>query len=243
MLYGEFSLHQAAVLFKLIRPGDTVLDIGANVGAMALPMMHAVGPAGCVHAFEPQLPLARALHATLALNAAHPRNFVVHNVGLGREPGTMHVPPVDYDAPHNNFGCVELAAQGDAPVRITVLDHMDLPRVRLIKVDVEGMERDVIAGARRLLAQDRPILLVENDRKAQYLDLIADITALGYECYWFVTRLFNPENFKRQAYDIYPPDCGSIDMLCFPEGEPLPDFLTGLPQATEENAAGFTFAR
>jgi FkbM family methyltransferase len=242
--YGEFSIHQAALLFKMLKPGDVALDIGANIGAMALPMLHAVGPTGRVIAFEPQEPLARACHATLVLNASNPRSFEVRQCALGAEPGSLVVPPVDYDAPANNFGCVELEKDGPGTVvPVNKLDLLDLPRVNVIKIDAEGMEGDVIAGGERLIAHDRPFMLVENDRGAKYLALIAQIEALGYDCYWFVTRLFNPDNLNGFKTDIYPPNCGSIDMVCCPKGEPLPDFLAGLPAATEANAKAFSFAR
>lgn len=235
--YGEFSLSQALVAARLICLGDTVLDIGANIGAMALPMMRAAGPTGRVICFEPQYELARLCAATLALNAEDQRQFAVRNVGVGREPGEMHVPPVDYAAEVNNFGCVELAAAGKLPVKIVALDHLDLPRVNFMKIDVEGMESDVIAGAARLIAQDRPVIMVENDREDRYEALIEQVTALGYDCYWLVTPLFNPDNARGDKANIYAEDCGSIDMLCFPEGSPLPDDFPDLPRATKEFAA------
>jgi FkbM family methyltransferase len=243
LLYGEYSLRQCAVLYKLLRPGDVALDIGANIGATALPMMRAVGPTGRVIAFEPQAPLARVCHATLALNADSPSQFEVRQAGVGRAPGTMHVPLVDYDAEANDFGCVELVADGGTPVRILVLDHLFLPRVNLIKIDAEGMEADILAGAEQLIRRDKPVLMVENDRGAKWRGLVAQIEALGYTVYWLATLLFNPENSRGCTTDIYDPNGGSLDLLCFPTGTALPDFLTGLPLATEANATGFSFAK
>lgn len=235
--YGEYSLSQAVVACRMLRPGDTVLDIGANIGAMALPMMLTVGPTGRVICFEPQAELARLCAATLALNAEDLRQFAVRTAGVGREPGEMHVPPVDYAAEANNFGCVSLAAAGKRPVKIVALDLLDLPRVNFMKIDVEGMESDVIAGAARLIAQDRPVIMVENDREDRYEALIEQVTALGYDCYWLVTPLFNPDNARGDKTNVYAEDCGSIDMLCLPAGTPLPAEVPDLPRATKEFAA------
>lgn len=235
--YGEYSLSQVVAACRMLRPGDTALDIGANIGAMALPMMLTVGPTGRVICFEPQLALSRLCAATLALNADHSGQFSVRTVGVGREPGEMYIPPVDYAAEANNFGCVSLAVAGKLPVKVVKIDNLDLPRVRFMKIDVEGMESDVIAGAARLIAQDRPIIMVENDREDRYEALIAQVTALGYDCRWLVTPMFNPDNARGDKTNVYADDCGSIDMLCFPEGSPLPDDLPDLPRATKEFAA------
>lgn len=239
LLYGEFSVSQAVALCKMLRPGDTAIDVGANIGALSLPMLKAVGPTGRVICFEPQPPLAKLLRATLALNAANPASYHVYNCALGAEPGELTVPPVDYNAEANNFGCVSLAADGKgARVPVETLDAVmaGMEPVRLIKIDVEGMETEVIAGARALLSRDRPILLVENDRGAKYLALIEQIEAIGYDCYWFLTPLFNPENAGGEKRDIYSLDCGNVDMICLPKGEPLPDCFPELPRATKEYA-------
>lgn len=236
LLYGEFSIGQVAVCCALLRPGDTALDVGANIGAIALPMMHAVGPTGRVICFEPQAPLARACHATLALNADNPGQFSVRQCAVGAEPGTVHVPPLDYDAAANNFGCASMLPDGDTPVPVAALDHMVLPKVRFVKIDVEGMEHAVIAGARELLARDRPFMVVENDRGPQYLQLIEQIEALDYECYWLLTSMFNPDNARGEKRDIYGPGCGSLDMLCLPKGAAWPEGIPLLPRATKEYA-------
>src|SRR5689334_17984899 len=53
-LYGEFSIEEAKLFGRLIKPGTTVLDIGANIGVHTLCFASAVGPGGAVIAFEPQ---------------------------------------------------------------------------------------------------------------------------------------------------------------------------------------------
>lgn len=67
-LYGEFSRGEAAVFDQIVAPGDTVLDVGANIGAHTLWMARRVGPAGSVIAFEPQRAVFQTLCANMALN-------------------------------------------------------------------------------------------------------------------------------------------------------------------------------
>lgn len=240
MRYGEFSIHQAVCLYRLIKPGDTVVDIGANIGAMALPMMLAAGTTGRVVCFEPQAEMARMLEATLAANAEDGR-YTVHVCGLGREASTLYLSPINYDAPVTNFGCVHLVPEGDIAVPVAALDDFPFESLSVIKIDAEGMEPEIIAGAERTIRQHKPIMMVENDRQGEYMALIAQIEALGYECYWFVTPLFNPKNSKGDTKDIYLPHSASVDILCFPQGMPMPDYLTKLPRATAEWAKRLNF--
>ena len=87
--------------------------------------------------------------------------------------------------------------------------------LRLIKVDVEGMEQDVLEGASRLLSDLRPMLYVENDRRDQSPALIRTIQSFGYDCYWHLPFLYNPDNWFGASENLYPGTV-SVNMLCLP---------------------------
>ncbi|HLH89400.1 MAG TPA: FkbM family methyltransferase [Xanthobacteraceae bacterium] len=210
--YGEFSEGEVEIFRSILRPGDIALDIGANLGAHTIPMARLVGPTGFVFAVEPQRVLFNILCGNIALNELV--NIKAFPFALGRAPGVTHIIPLDYSA-SNNFGGVSLGgAQGDA-VPVVTLDQVGLPKARFIKIDVEGMELDVLLGAKEVLARDRPILYVENDRPDKSEALMAQLIADGYRMWWHVPPLFNPDNFRRNADNVFGV-IRSFNMLCVP---------------------------
>jgi len=140
---------------------------------------------------------------------------------VGEAAGILNVPPVGYDS-SGNFGGISLQADAaGTPVQVVALDDFlrelvpDL-RVRLIKVDVEGMERAVLLGARQLIARDRPMLYVENDRIEQSEQLILSMREMGYRLFWHCPLLFNSHNFFANANNIYS-GIAAFNMLGVPD--------------------------
>jgi hypothetical protein len=116
-----------------------------------------------------------------------------------------------------NFGAVSLEAAGSdrhEKVKVRRLDDV-LPSgaVHFIKIDVEGMEREVIEGGRRLIEREKPILYVENDRAEKSVALVSLIQDCGYRLWWHIPALFNPDNFFKVKENLYG-DTASFNMLC-----------------------------
>jgi FkbM family methyltransferase len=162
--YVQAELDTLAALIAQCPPDPVLLDIGANIGVHSLLFSALAGPAGRVHAFEAQRIVFQMLMGNLALNSIE--NVHGHGTALGAAPGTLSLPPLDYNKPWN-FGGVALAAGTAAStgqtetVTVATLDSLDLARVDFIKLDVEGMEEDVLRGARRTLDRTRPLMQVE----------------------------------------------------------------------------------
>ena len=97
-------------------------------------------------------------------------------------------------------------------------DLIDVPRLRLMKLDVEGMEHSAISGAADLIARHRPILYVENDRREDSRDLIELIMSMGYRLYWHAPPLFNPDNYTGDDDNIFP-GVISVNMVCIHHDE------------------------
>ena len=95
------------------------------------------------------------------------------------------------------------------------IDSLALPRLRLLKVDVEGMEHGVITGARATIERLRPAVYVENDRAEHSRALISLLFGIGYRLWWHITPLFNPKNFFANPQDIFG-EVVSFNMLGFP---------------------------
>lgn len=163
----DFESTERAFLQRFLRPGMTVLDIGAHHGFYTLLSSKLVGHAGKVLAFEPSQRERKALRFNLGLNQC--KNVSVEPVALGREDasGILHV--VDFQT-----GCNSLKPPGSdvsentrqTPVDVVRLDSWaakrNIERVAFIKLDVEGGELDVLKGASEFLARrPRPLILAE----------------------------------------------------------------------------------
>mgnify|MGYP001803740205 CR=1 FL=1 len=106
----------------------------------------------------------------------------------------------------------------------------EIGRLKLLKIDVEGMEQDVIDGATKLIGKHQPVIYLENDRMEKSPALIEAIHALGYRAFWHLPKLYNVNNFAGDSEDIYPGTV-SVNMLCFPNHVTLN--LNGFEEATD----------
>lgn len=198
-VYGEYGQIETDALLSLLHPGDVVVEAGANIGAITVPLARAVGEAGRVIAYEPQ----RVLHQILCANAAinEQGNVLALHAAAGAEAGHIHVPAVDYAGRHN-FGGIALSADKGERVATIPVDDLDLPRLDLLKADVEGMEIEVLRGARETIIRHRPYLWVENDRRDKSEALIAFIRALGYRIWKHNSPLYNPNNWNGNGHNV-----------------------------------------
>ena len=147
--------------------GVVVVDAGANIGALAVPWgLHMMGW-GTVHAFEPQPFVYRMLVTNVMLNNAH--NVHTVDEALGMTSGTTLLHSMDPRKP-GSLGSVSIrdelndtgqSVENRVPVTITTIDAMELDRLDLLKIDVEGMELDVLEGARDTIMRCRPIIFAE----------------------------------------------------------------------------------
>ena len=118
-----------------------------------------------------------------------------------------------------NIGGVSLGnTQDGETVPVVTLDSMDLPKVKLIKIDVEGMEADVLLGARQLIARTQPVIFVENNNAEKSRALIQLLDDLGYRCWWHLASYYNPDNFYANPNNIFAAmvDRPEINLLCLP---------------------------
>jgi FkbM family methyltransferase len=175
---------EIAVLRRLIRPGSCVVDIGANIGFVS----YGMSLDATVEAFEPMPLSLRHLRALATRRARiHP-----HGVALSDVPGlaTLYVPTVDG---HPDLEMARLDQPGNVPcesmtVEVRTLDTYSFPDVSLVKIDVEGHERAVLAGAVQTIAREQPALMIEIEQRHQSASLdqvFDDVRRLGYDGYWF----------------------------------------------------------
>lgn len=217
-VYGEYCAAEGDMFRQLVRPGDTVLEAGANLGSHSILLARLCAP-GRFFAFEPQRRVFQVLCTNLTINGI--RNAHAFPDAIGDTDGEAHIPELDYTRP-DNFGGVSIDAQrarNSTPIRTRRIDSLGLDALHFLKVDVEGWENSVLAGATETIRRFKPILYVENDRKDKQRALIEQIAAFGYRLYWHVAPLYRSNNFNGVTQDVLG-NIASLNMLCLPENSP-----------------------
>lgn len=201
-LRGTYEFLEERFVQRVVRPGDWVIDVGANVGLFSLLFAQRVGPFGRVFSYEPNPLPAELLKQSLLMNWCHER-VEVRQKAIGSETGVLSL---RYN--RAGLGGATLAEQGSAgtmddtaellaghdsiDVAVSTLDQefpVDLP-IRLLKVDVEGFEHHVLRGAARLLERHCvDILMLEciqevyGDQWGEYLLELKKLISQGYALY------------------------------------------------------------
>ena len=155
---GVWELAVTETIYRLVRPGDTVADLGANLGYDTSLLAYCVGPSGSVHAFEPH----PGIHRRLVRNATALRSTAavhVHQAAVSDHEGEAFLAEPAFFA--RNMGGAALAAEG-IPVKVTTLDAtMPEGPVGLVKIDIEGHELAALKGGKRTIAQTRNVIFEE----------------------------------------------------------------------------------
>lgn len=191
---GSYEPNEFAFLDEYLKPGMVFVDAGANDGLYTLFAARKVGPSGKVVAIEPSSRERVNLRRNIQRNNFD--NVRIVTDALGSQSGEADLRLAqDKHSGHNTLGRFahdDVAAARPERVRVETLDciveRLALPRVDVLKIDVEGAEASVIAGAHATLTDMQPILLMElNDLplRAQghsAAELLATLrTTLGYE--------------------------------------------------------------
>lgn len=229
-LYGEWSESEVALFSQIVRPGDMVVEAGANIGSHTIYLSKAVGPDGRVMAFEASRHTHQLLCANLTLNEC----LNVHAVhkAVGAENGRVPFPVLD-PLSTNNFGMASLRRASSEAVSeivdIVALDTLGLERLDFLKADIEGHEIALLEGSVQLLETLQPVVYLEIDiangqPTGNRDELVAFVERFGYAAYYYVAPMFNPLNFKGNAHDEF--QASSIDMICVPESRATMEGLT-----------------
>jgi FkbM family methyltransferase len=162
---GDYDRKIAWLCRKLLRPGDTAIDVGANLGVITLAMAKFVGPFGRVHCFEPNPKMQNLLRQSI--DRSH-QNITLHKIALGAADAELelHIPP-------DNIGAGSFVSYRETPDAETVkcqvrrladiIEAEGITDIRLVKIDVEGFENEVLLGSGDLLSSIRPIIILETN--------------------------------------------------------------------------------
>jgi FkbM family methyltransferase len=155
--HGVFMESDFALMRAFVSPNDVIIDVGANLGAFAIPLALF---ARTVHAFEPIPETADHLEYNIAQNSR--TNIVVHRVGLSDVPGVLYP---HRTADSGSTSLTEIKEKSDRPdetIHVTTLDELfSTEKISFMKIDVEGMEERVLRGAQKFIAHSRPVIFFE----------------------------------------------------------------------------------
>jgi FkbM family methyltransferase len=157
-----YDLPTQLFTLDFVRPGDTVVDVGANQGMFALIAQHAAGDGGRIICFEPNPVPADVLQQALVTNGI--TNVTLHRAGLSDAQAelTLSVPRVN--SGEATFGHTAYAGNAVYTVRAPVLrgdDALADATPRLVKIDVEGFEYRVLRGLEGTLRRCHPVVITE----------------------------------------------------------------------------------
>ena len=209
--YGEYSEGEVSVFNKVLQPGDVAIDVGANIGALTIPMARLVGEHGKVHAFE-----ASRVNFELLQRNVQQNNLVeateLYYLAASDHAGRIKVDRQSalhaYCRPDINVGEFEIAC-------ITI-DDLGLKRCKLIKIDVDGHELEVLNGAVETIARCRPVIYIENEIAQKREAMVAWLIDHGYRLFWHRPYLFNIDNWRGDKKNIFGA-LVSIMNVCIPD--------------------------
>ena len=216
-LYGEFSQGEADLFEMIVKPGACVVEVGANIGSHTIHLAQLAGKDGAVWAFEPQRLVFQILAGNMAINNL--TNVHCEQKCVADAPGQVKVPILDTEK-INNWGGMSLEnTSAGEPVELITLDSLKLSRCDFLKIDVEGMELQVLKGGEATINAFRPVIYAEADREDKKSELVDWLLSHKYRIFKHNPPLFNPNNYFNNPEDVFYEGnirLISINVLCVP---------------------------
>jgi len=205
--YHEWARLEIEFVLAFITPGCVVLDVGANIGTHTLAFARAVGRQGTVFSFEPQNFICNVLEENVKRNGL--TNVQVFRKGVSATKGKAYLASDENASRIVNSGSVQLVVEdttkaGDV-VEVISIDSLKLEECALIKIDVEGLEVAVLAGATDLIHDKRPVVIAECNSVIAGIHLVrAALEWDDYSLHLLATRAFNAGNVASNVINIFP---------------------------------------
>lgn len=225
-LFGKFEKSTSSNLAKLAKPGSTVLDIGANIGAHALPLAKQVGPDGMVYAIEPTDWAFEKMIANLELNPELKKNMTPIKAFFSDLSGTLPKEThsswkLDDSQKHPVHGG-RLHHSGNA--EYTSLDEWvhknGISKIDLIKLDVDGYEVKVLKGGTRTLKELKPNMILELTlyNLDEYGDSLKALLELLHDCHYGLQTEDGQKEIPMNVDELRKiiPPLGGINALAVP---------------------------
>ena len=215
--YGEWCEGEIESLLQIVEPGDIVVDVGANIGTHTVPLARKVGQKGGVLAIEPQRLVYQALCGNVALNGLI--NVVSVNAAAGAAPGRIMVPLIDPSQPLNWAGLKAQGHEDGEETEVMTLDSLQFTRCALVKLDVGGMEAEVLAGGRTFIGRCQPMLFISANEPEETPALLEAIDDLGYDAWWHIAMHFQSENHFANPENVFDGLNPDANLICAPRSD------------------------
>ncbi len=196
----SFDIAVSEVAWRLLQPGATALDIGANIGYLTSLFAIRAGPSGAVHAFEPHPHVQETLIRNIARIRLHPESAPIsmHTCALGDISGQARLIETDYFQINRGTARIAETKSEDElrsySVPMETLDNLFSDEsFDLAKIDVEGFEPRVLQGAERLLREKRIRHIIYEDHDIKSKKLAAMLATDGYSIFSIGYDLLGPK--------------------------------------------------
>ncbi len=205
-LYGEYSHAEMEIYKTILKQGDTVVEAGANIGSLTIPIAQHIGNNGRIYAFEPQRITFQVLCGNVALNNLY--NVWTYNQGVGKERKKVKI----YEGLlFGNNGAFQISKwPGNYEIDIVALDEYNFERCDLLKVDAEGMDSEIIQGAENLIKRCLPYISMEANYTKAGKEIVKKLQTLGYKVYEADCWLYNTHNDFQASSNIFLQKEGTI---------------------------------
>ncbi|MBN6065719.1 FkbM family methyltransferase [Aggregatibacter actinomycetemcomitans] len=222
--YGEWSETEVLFLITHLTQEDNIVEVGSNIGMHAVPLARAI-PQGKLFCFEPQRIIYQQLCCNINLNSLV--NVYAFNSGVGDQNTLIETQTTDYNT-NWNYGSFSLDKgfstegqfKGTLETEMTPIIKLDsqlqisrLNSLKLLKIDAEGFELKVLAGAQDTIKRLQPIIFVEAHLTSCNA-LLAHLRKIHYQCYWFVSKRYRTKNYFNNPTPIEGCD---FNFICYPQ--------------------------
>ena len=226
MAMDRYEKETTKLITKLVKPGMTVIDVGAHVGYYSLLAASQVGPTGTVYSFEPEPANHELLLKNIELNGYS--NIRATRKAVSNHAGSTDLFLTALDSGRHSTYRHGLPERGSIEIETTTidafLDSVGAPKIDLVKVDVEGAEKDVLEGMDRLLQQTTGLTLITEfsptllqNAAADPLQFLDTLNTRGFTVHCIVGNQgpveLTPEEWPGEIEQLRRSE-GSINLLC-----------------------------
>ncbi|MEQ9330104.1 FkbM family methyltransferase [Thalassobaculum sp.] len=220
--FGEYGSNEVKLYRLLLAPGDTVIDVGCNIGVISRALA-VQPPHPTIIGFEPQPDCYRLASA----NTFHNPGVTVYPLAVADRAGTVTVDEFELTRTAN-YGSNDIDEHRQwhrrlpcPSVRLDDFLAPRAPRPRLVKIDAEGMEARILRGMTDLV-HDRLVISAEADRRPLVPDILAALQALGCSCHVAMFRAIGPDNPR---FDPESRHCRNLHIHLVGFAGPVPDWI------------------